>query len=152
MNRSGQCWTQSSCTVSALSSSSFLSIKLQGRATQRTLEAAVGIIRHTGRGSWALQYLPWMISPWSLFWQYRRNASSSSIWEEMVQGSPNKKSNTQVNLPFKNFNESNMYQLLVLPFFQSLDIKWHFDQSQSGTTQLFLPVSSKLSRQSYPIG
>lgn len=44
---------------------------------------------HTG--SWTVQYLPWIISPSSLFWQYKRNASSSSIWDEMVHGSPEKK-------------------------------------------------------------
>lgn len=45
----------------------------------------------THRGFWSVQYLPWIISPSSLFWQYKRKASSSSIWDEMVQGSPNKK-------------------------------------------------------------
>lgn len=38
--------------------------------------------------SWNEAVLPWRVSSESLFRSYRRMASSSSVWEEMVQGSP----------------------------------------------------------------
>lgn len=92
----------------------------------------------TPRGSWSVQYLPWIISPSPLFWQYKRKASSSSIWDEMVQGSPTKKSNTG---KFTTKELSGEFQLVknvpasnIASSLNHLILSWHFDQSQNGTT------------------
>lgn len=111
----------------------------------------------THRGFWSVRYLPWIISPSSLFWQYKRKASSSSIWDEMVQGSPNKKKATHRQIYHWRIRWRISVSKKCTSFkyclsFSHLTLSWHFDQSQNGTTQLFLLILSKLSRQNYPIG